>query len=82
MFCAISERGTVKALGSQNMQATSFVARDDRDGRSRYRASKMSASDKLGWYRVYFRPYRKVGVFYFLYLFMEVESKWHINPMA
>lgn len=36
-----SERGTVKALGL-TLQATSCVARDDRDGGSRYRASKMS----------------------------------------
>ena len=36
------------------MQATSVVARDDRDGCSRYRVSKMSDfSDELGWYREY-----------------------------
>ncbi len=38
-----SERGMVKALVVQSLQATSCVARDDRDGCSRYRASKMSA---------------------------------------
>ena len=38
-----SERGLVKALVSQNLQAISCVAREDRDGSSRYRASKMSA---------------------------------------
>ena len=37
-----SERGTVKALVDRNLQAISCVARDDRDGRSRYRAAKMS----------------------------------------
>ncbi len=36
-----SEREPVKALGGP-LQATSSVARDDRDGSSRYRASKMS----------------------------------------
>ena len=38
-----SERGLVKALVVQNLQAISCVARDDRDGRSRYRAAKISA---------------------------------------
>ena len=38
-----SERELVKALVDQNLQAISSVARDDRDGRSRYRASKISA---------------------------------------
>ena len=52
-----SERGMVQALVDQNLQATSCVARDDRDGRSRYRASKMSSlEDKLGWYRVIHAP--------------------------
>ena len=40
---ACSERGSVKALGGQILQAISCVARDDRDGRSRYRAAKISA---------------------------------------
>ena len=52
-----SERGMVKALVVHSLQATSCVARDDRDGCSRYRASKMSASaDELGWYREIFAP--------------------------
>ena len=52
-----SERGMVKALVDQNLQAISCVARDDRDGRSRYRAAKMSAyADELGWYRDLFAP--------------------------
>ena len=38
-----SERGLVKALVDQNLQAISCVARDDWDGRSRYRAAKISA---------------------------------------
>ena len=38
---AISERETVRALGPGILQATSCVARDDRDGRSRYRAAKI-----------------------------------------
>ena len=47
-----SERGAVKALVDQNLQAISCVARDDRDGCSRYRASKISVTtDELGWYR-------------------------------
>ena len=51
---ACSERGSVKALGGQILQAISCVARDDRDGRSRYRAAKMSRQrDELGWYRVF-----------------------------
>ena len=36
-----SEREPVKAL-TEPLQATSCVARDDRDGRSRYRVSKIS----------------------------------------
>jgi len=47
-----SERGAVKALDGQSLQAISCVARDDRDGSSRYRAAKISAvADELGWYR-------------------------------
>ena len=39
------------------LQATSAVAREDRDGCSRYRASKMSfCKDELGWYRVIYAP--------------------------
>ena len=38
-----SEREVVKALDVQNLQAISSVAREDRDGSSRYRASQMSA---------------------------------------
>ena len=52
-----SERETVKALGDRNLHAISCVARDDRDGCSRYRASKISATaDELGWYREIFAP--------------------------
>ena len=59
-----SERGPVKALVVQNLQAISSVAREDRDGSSRYRASKISAfEDELGWYRVFSRPYHVIGVF-------------------
>ena len=49
---AISERGRWKP-SAKTLQAISFVARDDRDGRSRYRAAKMSAffAGELGWYR-------------------------------
>ena len=37
---------------AKGLQATSCVARDDRDGCSRYRAAKMSRfRDELGWYR-------------------------------
>ena len=60
-----SERGTVQALVVQNLQATSCVARDDRDGHSRYRASKISvAADELGWYRE-FSPLSMIGAFSF-----------------
>ena len=39
------------------LQAVSVVAREDRDGCSRYRASKMSPyGDELGWYRVIYAP--------------------------
>ena len=39
---------------TDDLQATCRVAREDRDGCSRYRASKMSAfTDELGWYREY-----------------------------
>ena len=37
-----SERGKVRASYVASLYATSSVARDDRDGCSRYRASKMS----------------------------------------
>ncbi len=43
------------------------AAREDRDGRSRYRATKMSLRDKLGWYRELLRPY-VWAEFIFLYL--------------
>ena len=42
---------------SNALQATSGVARDDRDGSSRYRASKMPLVGELGWYRDHTRPY-------------------------
>ena len=46
----------MKAL-VENLYATSCVARDDRDGCSRYRASKISfLKDELGWYRVIYAP--------------------------
>ena len=50
------------------LQATSCVARDDRDGSSRYRVAKMSdLSDKLGWYREYiFLAPKFGGEVYFL----------------
>ena len=39
------------------LRAVSVVAREDRDGCSRYRASKMSLyGDELGWYRVFYAP--------------------------
>ena len=53
----VSERGKVEAPWWKDLQAASAVARDDRDGCSRYRAAKMSAyADELGWYRVFFAP--------------------------
>ena len=39
----LRERGMVKTLVDRNLQAISCVARDDRDGHSRYRVSKISA---------------------------------------
>ena len=66
-----SERGMVKALVDQNLQAISCVARDDRDGRSRYRAAKMPRCGELGWYRDYTRPYIRGG-FYFLYCLLNL----------
>ena len=39
---AFSERGTVRASYVRYLYATSSVARDDRDGNSRYRVAKMS----------------------------------------
>ncbi len=45
-----SERGMVKALVRESVSHFQ-AARDDRDGRSRYRAAKISFLDKLGWYR-------------------------------
>ena len=60
-----SERGAVKALVDQNLQAISCVARDDRDGCSRYRASKISVSaDELGWYRDFSPLSEDRGVFF------------------
>ena len=52
-----SERGMVKALRIPSWQATFSVAREDRDGCSRYRAAKMPAfAGELGWYRESPRP--------------------------
>ena len=36
-----SEKGTVEALRESGLQATFVVAREDRDGRSRYRAAEI-----------------------------------------
>jgi len=48
----------VKALRNM-LPATCLVAREDRDGYSRYRVSKMPAfAGELGWYRDLRRPYR------------------------
>ncbi len=49
------------------------AARDDRDGGSRYRASKMRGFPcELGWYRERLRPYEWVGS----YFFMEWRGVW------
>ena len=68
---AFSERGNGASPLAEALQATSCVVRDDRNGSSRYRASKMSGfSDKLGWYREYiFLAPNLGGEVYFL----EVE---------
>jgi len=42
------------------------AAREDRDGRSRYRASKMPHGGELGWYRDSRRPYVRGGVYFFV----------------
>ena len=57
------------------------AVREDRNGRSRYRATKMPFFGELGWYRERLAP--NIGErFIFLYIFMEVESKWLRNLMA
>ena len=44
------------------------AARDDRDGRSRYRAAKMPYDyGELGWYRDFSRPYGMGAAFYFVF---------------
>ena len=49
--------GTGESPQEVSGKPLAFVAREDRDGRSRYRAAKMSAfADELGWYRVFYAP--------------------------
>lgn len=57
----------MEALGTESAGHFLFVARDDRDGRSRYRAAKMSCrrQDELGWYREIFAPIVMIGAFSF-----------------
>ena len=51
---AFSERGFGVSPLVEILQAASCVARDDRDGCSRYSVSKISGfPDDLGWYREY-----------------------------
>ena len=76
-----SERGTgvspLCVYSSSHFQA----ARDDRDGYSRYRVTKMPIFGELGWYRERLAP--KIGErFIFLNIFMEVLFQWQRNPMA
>jgi len=58
------------------------VVRDDRNGCSRYRATKMlPVGSKLGWYRDSPRPYFRGGVYYFVnfyggYIQYEQETLW------
>ena len=67
-FGGISEKGTVEALCVSDPQATSAVARDDRDGCSRYRASEMSCDSRIIRVvpRAILAPMDRGGV-YFLY---------------
>ena len=66
-----SERGMVEAPWSAVSASHFRVAREDRDGCSRYRASKMSLPFQ-GRIRVvprvvcYPRPYLRIGAFFFL----------------
>ena len=54
----------MKALRYLLCKPLPSVARDDRDGSSRYRASKMSLfQDELGWYRVIYAPIVWIGAF-------------------
>ena len=74
-----SERGAVKALVDQNLQAISCVARDDRDGCSRYRASKISVTtDELGWYRD-FSPLSEDRGVLFLYRQSICNFLWRLD---
>ncbi len=58
------------------LQAILCVAREDRDGSSRYRAAKMSLyRDKLGWYRVFYAPMIFIGAFSFLEALMDRTEK-------
>lgn len=67
-FGSISEKGTVEALCVSDPRATSAVARDDRDGRSRYRAAEMSCGSRIIRVvpRAILAPMDRGGV-YFLY---------------
>ena len=83
-FSFFSEREPVQAL-DENLQATSCVARDDRDGCSRYRAAKISPfGDELGWYREYFflAPIVRGGVFVYqkINVIPSKSADWRGNP--
>ena len=67
----------------ETLPATFCVAREDRDGCSRYRVSKMPAvAGELGWYRDHRRPYAFRGGVYFFEINFGGNSQWLINPTA
>jgi len=65
MLTTVARGGGCKPL-VRSFSSHFQAAREDRDGRSRYRAAKMSLFwDKLGWYRDKARPYAWGGYFLF-----------------
>ena len=73
----LSERGDGESPLRKTLQATFCVAREDRDGGSRYRASKMPAFvGELGWYRDYRRPYGLGAAFFHSQVKMHNSKLW------
>ena len=70
----LSERGDGESPLRKPLQATFCVAREDRDGCSRYRASKMLMLriGELGWYRDSRRPYVLGATFFSTNTILEV----------
>ena len=74
--CAIARGGGCKPLVQRHFSHFQ-AAREDRDGRSRYRVSKMSFLDELGWYRDHYVAPKNRGGVYFLASLVQREVARH-----